>query len=178
MKIEVDASGFEAIEQALKENEKVAMIALRRAINKVAKQAQTGIIRYTGGELPLPHKKIRQHVALSKATTQNPQAVISIDYQPIPLFEYKPRQLKRGVSIRVNKQGTRSVLKHAFIAQSRSGKAGVFAREYGVARLPIRELYGPAIVEVAQNHLENVAKKAQEKLISVFEHEFEFAKGY
>lgn len=75
----------------------------------------------------------------------------------------------------MNKNAGRHVLKHAFLAQMRSGHKGVYTRESGAPRLPIRELYGPAIVEVAQDHLDEAARKAQDKLLDVFRHEYEFA---
>jgi len=63
----------------------------------------------------------------------------------LPLSEFSARQRKDGVS--AAPWGTRRVFKQAFIATSLSGH--VFVREtHGglrVGRLPIRELFGPAI---------------------------------
>ena len=175
MDINLDTNNIAVLQRRLRRSEKAANVALRRSLNKVAQQAKTHVIRQTGRELALPQKKIRERVTIQKARNDNLEAVVRVSRQAVRLFEYKPRQLRRGISIRVKKTGGRKVLRHAFIAAMRSGHTGVFTRAPGVARLPIRELFGPAVIEVARDHIESATEKAQDKLPEVFEHEFGYA---
>lgn len=54
----------------------------------------------------------------------------------VPLGKYPARQVKRGVSVQVNK-GQRRLIEGAFLAKMASGHVGVFKRE-GRWRLPIK----------------------------------------
>lgn len=176
MEILLDPSGAEIIQQALFEDRKAATIALRRSLNKVAAKSRTAIIRRTGQELNLPQKKIRERISIRRATTRDMEASITVSRQPVRLNEYRPNKIRTGVSIRVKKNEGRKVLKHAFIAAMNDGKVGVYQRQVGAPRLPIRELFGPAVVEVAQDHIDDVAREAQAYLLSMFQHEFEWAR--
>jgi hypothetical protein len=69
-----------------------------------------------------------------------------ISGEPVPLVEYPYRQVRKGVSVAVNK-GKRVLVKGAFVATMRSGHTGIFRRD-GKARLPIHELFSTNIAHV------------------------------
>ncbi len=71
---------------------------------------------------------------------------ISVSGAPVPLGAYPSRQVKKGVSVAVNK-GKRSILVGAFIATMKSGHQGIFRRK-GKGRLPIEELFSTRISDV------------------------------
>ena len=104
------------------------------------------------------------------------ETTVTVNRQAVRLQEYRPRKIKTGVSIRVKKDKGRSVLRHAFIATMKDGKVGVYQRKVGAPRLPIRELYGPAVIEAAKDHIDDVATEAQAHLLTTFQHEFDWAK--
>ena len=176
MEILLDTSGAGIIQQALFENRTAATIALRRSLNKVAAKSRTAIIRRTGQELALPQKKIRKRVSIRRASGRNMEAGVTVSREPVRLNEYRPNKIKTGVSIRVKKNEGRKVLKYAFIAAMNDGKVGVYQRQNRSPRLPIRELFGPAVIEVAQDHIDDIAREAQEHLLTTFQHEFEWAR--
>ena len=89
-------------------------------------------------------------------------------------MEYQPKQVKRGISIRVKNERPRKTIRSAFIATMKSGHRGVYIRE-NTTPLPIRELYGSAVIEVDQDFMDEIAEIAQNKLLETFRHEFEFA---
>jgi Prophage minor tail protein Z (GPZ) len=64
---------------------------------------------------------------------------MDVSRDPVPMADYPFRQVKRGVSVAINK-GARSLVKGAFVATMQSGHTGVFVRK-GKARLPIEELF-------------------------------------
>lgn len=93
-------------------------------------------------------KRIRQAVTKESVRTRSiddMQFAISIDGVPVPLSAYPVRQIKRGVSVSVNR-GKRTRVKGAFIAIMKTGHRGVFMRR-GRGRLPIRELLGSRPVD-------------------------------
>ena len=61
------------------------------------------------------------------------------------LIDYPHRQLKRGISVSVNK-GKRTKLPHAFLAKMKSGHVGIFQRNHPDRR-DIRELLGSRPVD-------------------------------
>lgn len=69
-----------------------------------------------------------------------------LDGRPISLIAYKARQIRRGVSVSVNK-GKRTVLRGAFIQRMPNGHRAVFVRR-GNTRLPIDEKLGSRPVDV------------------------------
>ena len=144
MKIEINENGFDEIQAALRQNERIATLALRRTINKVASQTQNHLIRQTAGELTLPRKKIREPFKLNKATQASPKATIEVQRMAVPLMEYRPRQLKRGHSIRVKKDHGNQRLERTFEAIYR-GTNRLFQREQDKRGYPIRQMYGPAV---------------------------------
>lgn len=173
MKIELTESGFKEIRDALAQNEKAATQALSRTINKVAKQVKTNLIREVAGELTLPRHQIREPFTIKKATQNNPQAEIKVQRIAVPLMDYKPRELKRGHSIRVTKQGGRKKLENTFEAIDQYSRQ-LFQREHDKRGYPIRKMYGPAVIEVTQDYIDEAAKNAEERLLTVFRHEFDF----
>jgi hypothetical protein len=174
MKIEITDEGFDEIQTALEENEKIAQLALRRTINKVATQTSNYLIRETAGKLALNRNQIREPFSIRKATGSNLAAEIKVRRIAVPLIDYKPRQLKRGHSIRVNKDKGRQRLERTFEATIK-GKNQLFQREELKRGYPIRQMFGPAVIEVTQDYMGESAAKAQKKMLTIFQHEFEFA---
>lgn len=70
---------------------------------------------------------------------------IEVSGEAVPLVAYPARQMRKGVSVEVNR-GKRTLIKGAFISTMRSGHKGVFRRD-GKARLPIKELRGSRPVD-------------------------------
>lgn len=88
---------------------------------------------------------------------------IDISGEPVQLYAYPNRQVKRGVSVAVN-VGKRTIVKGAFIAKMASGRIGVFMRESDArwraptrgskrkkSGLPIRELFSSRISDVLRD---------------------------
>ena len=88
---------------------------------------------------------------------------VDVSGEPVQLFAYPNRQVKRGVSVAVN-VGKRTIVKGAFIAKMSSGRIGVFVRESDAkwrapskgskrkkSGLPIRELFSSRISDVIRD---------------------------
>lgn len=84
---------------------------------------------------------------------------------PMPVASYPHRQTKQGVSVQIKAGGGRALIRHAFVAQMRSGHTGVFFRQ-GKARLPIEEAFSTRVVDVF--HDEGFVDELLERAREVF----------
>lgn len=120
----------------------VAKTATLRAINDTARRAHTESVREVAKRMGVVQKRVRKDLTLSRATRARLVAVITAKGRPLPLIGFRARQLRRGVKARA--WGQQRLYPHTFIATMPSGHRGVFVR-VGRGRLPIRELWGPAV---------------------------------
>ncbi len=125
-----------------------------RSVNKVGVSARRRVVDGIRQTVAIKAKDLRhRYVTLRKANYRRMYATIHISGGRIPLIRWGARQLKRGVSYRINRSGGRKKISGAFIATMDSGHQGVYKRR-GKARLPIDELHGPSIPQVFQNSAE------------------------
>lgn len=85
-------------------------------------------------------------------------------------------RVRTRVSYRIRAGGGRERLTDAFVIEFSSGYRGVFRRE-GRSRLPLRELYGPSIPEVAEKDAavrSELDEKAGERLLEEVESRLDF----
>ena len=145
--------------------------ALARAINKVAVSLRYRLIKFVASRTDLRQKIVRRAFRLRRASWGLLEALIRIRSGPIPLLAFGARQKATGVSIRSpipvatgaveRGRGEKGFIPHAFIARMPQGHQGVFIRQgpkrrmrsgryAGKMRQPIRELFGPSILEIAE----------------------------
>jgi len=159
-------------------------IAQMRAINRTLEGARTravtDIVADLGGSIT--PTAVRRSVHIKKATPRDLVGDLLIGpylrdsggmpnkQGRIPLGQFFPTQLMRGVSYRVGKR----YLAGAFLATLRSGHRGVFMRR-GVARLPIDERFGPSPFKVFRSQLlERHVQAAREQYHARLVHEIGF----
>lgn len=164
--------------------------AIARALNKTAEQARTEAVKNVRAEgYNIKASAIRKSFRIKRATNGNLVVQLIATGERIGLISYGARQTKSGVSVQV-KNG-RQILRHAFIATTRSGHRAVFERT-GLARvkgakqriggktvrvnLPIKELLGPSIPQsLANDTVEKaIMAKIREKYPKILSHELAF----
>jgi hypothetical protein len=111
-------------------------------------------------------REIAQRLNLRAATIKNeltvkrqpkpgtPEIVFAVKARGVPLHEFGARQGKRGVSVKVFKQGSRALLTAAWQAKRFGGKilgrvSASNRKQYGsphVGRLPLKPLFGPNVL--------------------------------
>lgn len=125
---------------------------------------------------------------ITKATVANLTGVFQSTGRPLSLIEFSARQTKKGVSVQVKKANPRKVIAGTFIAKTKSGQKGVFARDWAgfgsyyqpnprrkiaYAKLPEKFRYplsfrmGPRIPDYFGDKgpvMTNVLKKADDRL--------------
>ncbi len=122
--ISPDVSDFK---QDLLKFHKLSPIALSRAMNRSAKVAQTAALRRVRDQWNIKAKDIKKKTKIQRATVTNPVYVFSFKSSPINLIEFGARQLKKGVSYKIQKE-RKKLGERSFINKSRGHKY-VFVRE-------------------------------------------------
>jgi Prophage minor tail protein Z (GPZ) len=187
LQVKADTKGITASLKQFVANHQKAVV---RALNKTALQARTEAVRdVRGAGYNIRAGDIRKSFKIKRANGNRLVVELVSTGAPIAVIAYGARQTKSGVSIQV-KNG-RQILRHAFIATTKSGHRGVFER-VGPARvkgakgkvrgrvrrlnLPIKELFGPSIPQSLANEAVNKAimKKIAEVYPRLLQHEIAF----
>lgn len=103
--------------------------AIERAINDTLKRLRTQVDRGIREELKVTKATVFKHVTIRRARrTGSPSGILFVrGDKRIPLLAFGARQIKSGVSYKLNRTGARKKIKSAFIARMpRSGHRGVF----------------------------------------------------
>jgi hypothetical protein len=140
--------------------ERAQTIAIPRAINKLADQAQVAGLRAINEIYAIGPRTMEKYVTVRYAGNARFEATLTAKGAGFPIYVFNPRQTRAGVSVVI--KGKRVILLHAFIARMPSGHVGVFARgayggksakrliaagkgtsgfQFGRGRLPVNELY-------------------------------------
>jgi len=160
MKVEIDQGQLLKVKMMLAGVKKAAPRVISRAMNKTLTGIQSKAAKEVSGEYNITQKQVKPDFTLSKASVARLAAGFYSTGRPRSLTSFSgTRQTKKGVSVKIKKNGPRKTLKHAFIATSRHVKqkardAGrgkqVFWRARGdsgmlVSRYPIHRLTGPRV---------------------------------
>lgn len=149
-----------------------APIAIARALNRARTAARTVQVREMSRDMGISQSAIKKEVRETNATPTKLFCRIEVTGARIPLYQFKARQTKRGVSYKL--PGGAGKIDSAFIATMRSGHMGVFKRK-GARRLPIQELYGPSLPRVFEKVRPLGLARGEEALATNLQHEFKFA---
>lgn len=171
----LDQADAARIRQGLRElPQRLRGSAVRRALKRSLGTVRTEAVRLVRGEVAsLRAKTVRDQMTIELAASGTEGDVV-IRARPVPLIEYGARPTKLGVTVQV-KRGRRLV-RHAFIATMKTGHRGVF-RRVGRRRLPIKELYGPAVIDIVKNHLEKARALGARELLEQLRHEIDWRSG-
>ena len=144
IKVSIDQASLKSLQDALKDKASRLPRELATAINATAKKVRIEASRLLKKELNVPSKVLKKAIQTkSKATAKDTKAIVGLwAGHPIPLKYFKPTQLKRGVTYKIDpKLKGKSVLRDAFIITSFGGR--VYRRK-GKERGPLDQVYGPS----------------------------------
>ncbi|WP_376704698.1 phage tail protein [Mesorhizobium sp. ISC25] len=137
VELHVDASDFEHLGRAIARlPEEIKAKAAARAMRRVTEMARSRIVKRDAERIDIPPSRVRAVTTAQFNAGGNTSDVV-VRSGWIPLYKLGATQTAKGVRVRL-----RGSYRSAFIAEMKSGHAGVFRRQ-GKARLPIRELFGP-----------------------------------
>ncbi|GIO33121.1 hypothetical protein J2TS6_42620 [Paenibacillus albilobatus] len=144
--------------------------AVNAAINRAGQMVKTEATRQVRETYTVKAKSVNEQIQIRRSSPSTLSLRLSSKGGNLPLIRFKtspskppakqPRVLKAEV-----KKGVRKPIKGAFVTQV-GGHVGVLKR-VGRARLPIKELYGPAVPVMLDNEeirdkLEQVARRSLE----------------
>ena len=171
---EIKVTGVKELEKKLGNLKSKAPLVLARAINRAAQKAKTETKREVAAKYFISQGDVLKTVTLSKASAE-----LKSKGGPIALSKFKVspnrgvKRTKRGYSPSVYKAGVEkaggmkplSGNPKAFLASMGSGHSGVMTRK-SARRLPIKQLYGPAVPSMIKNDevLGNIQDAASEML--------------
>lgn len=170
--IRVDQSDLRETIRALDGIRNGAPRALKSAVNRTLQGIKTSMAKETGKILALPQRRIKKDIHIAKrASTSDFSGRVTSKGQPVSLKQFKAKQKKSGVSVKVLKSEGRKTISGAFIAPGKHGNILVFWRketaentqyigskkrkpwmEYAALppryRYPVEALHGPRIQDI------------------------------
>jgi len=184
--VRLKIQGFEQLNRKLKEVNQAVDAAGARSIRKVAVSTRAEWARGVVKEINLPVSSIKEAIRIH--SSKRASIVIEVDSRNVaslgvgrrlrstPVIKFKPRQTKKGVSVRIKKSKGRKLIKSAFIVTMPTGHEGVFYR-VGKKRLPIKEAKTTAVEEVAMDIAPEIQRFASDKLQIVFTAQLNYELG-
>lgn len=152
--ISINSNTIREVETQLGQFKSKAPTVIARALNRAAANAKTNAAKKAREEYIVKASDIKNSITVSKATKSSLGTKVVSKGERLGLHKFKvspktPRPKNPPSSLKVAvKKGSGKQLLHAFIADINGGK--VFERTSAV-RLPIRQLYGPAIPQMLGN---------------------------
>jgi len=151
-----DPKQFKEVERYLREYPEKMAQHVAESMNRAVAAMDTQIRRGISQRYQVTQKQIKAHSRSRKATARLLTASVTISdsaKSAWPMYDFKVNP--RGVNPRRRRplqisilRGKAETFRHAFIAKMKSGHEGVFEREKGAGRLPIKELFSvtPAVM--------------------------------
>lgn len=173
---------LEGIEKALRTySPRIVQKAGKSSLNKVTSAARTAASNEIRKTYNIRRKDLnKKTLKVVRAQFSNLTAIVKAEGRPISLAYFRPRQTRKGVSVRIRKgKGVTRLASH-FLAEVKTKKTdithmGVFKRLTS-KRLPIAE---PKMISVpsmfgGENVMPSVKKTVNDRWPRVFEHELKY----
>ncbi len=152
-------------------------LALSRAINRSVSSAKSEAVRQARNAYTVKAATVRDTIRVSKASPNKLQAEVKSSGRSVRMYDFKvspknPSPRRRApINVEI-RRGSRKALKGAFVARMGNGTTGVFSRS-SKARLPIEQLFGPAVPVMLNNDdvVNAVQERAEEQLERRIGHE-------
>jgi hypothetical protein len=133
---QADIAKVQAMLGDLKDKYKSVMTT---SINKTLATAKTQATARIGNEINLKAARIKKDFSIQKANFGNISGALRATGEPVGLIQFGANQTQKGVSVKVLRSSSRTLIKHAYIA-SRGSKEHVYWRKNrmpGTGRWPV-----------------------------------------
>lgn len=167
MEVKVDQNTLNDVLSAVGDIKNGSKKVFVTSINKTLSTVKTQATARIGNELNLKAARIKADMTVQKASYSKISGALICAGVPVGLVQFGASQVAKGVTVKVLKSSSRSLLKHAMIAKG-SGtatnthvfwrqydgprKPAVPGKKYGVLpkefRLPLERLTGPRIEDI------------------------------
>lgn len=95
---------------------------IARALNKALKNTKTFTVKIIRETYMIKASRIKQNLKSKKASKNGLNAVLDATGKRISLISFGARQVKKGVSYKIRKEGGRELIPGAYIAPGKGGK--------------------------------------------------------
>jgi len=178
MKLITNAKELRQTEVGIKFAQERLPKAFDSALRRVMQGVKTEAARAVRQRYYVRHGDVLQTIKVTKADGPGLTYLLRSRGPSIPLIRFrttpsKPQPKKaRVLRAAVKKEGGKKPIPGAFVAQMDSGHIGVF-RRVGRKRLPIEQLYGPAIpVMLSEPGIaEHLQEEAHRRMVARLDHE-------
>ena len=143
MNVEISKLDMAALDRILRGTKNGAVPVLVRALNKTLTGVKSQAAKEVAADLNVTQARIKKNFVKShSASWKNPTAGFVAQGKPLGLVDFiGTRQVKKGMSVKIKKSGTRHIIKHAFKSILWAGKEDVGQRIYEGVRKPARGTY-------------------------------------
>lgn len=100
--------------------------SIARALNHTIRKTRTASSKEIRKFYNIRSKDVKRTMRIDRATLHDLESSLISIGRPLPIIAFKPRQTKKGVTVRIGSKRKR--INKAFIATMKSGHTGVFAR--------------------------------------------------
>jgi len=131
MEINISKSQIKNIHALVADIKNGAKKVLVTSINKTLFTVKVQAVARIGNEINLKAGRIKQDFKIEKANYSKISGAVTAAGKPVGLVNFGARQVQKGVSVKVLRSGSRTLLKHAYIATGRgkgNGKTHIFWR--------------------------------------------------
>lgn len=170
--VKLDEQDVSRVIWALRDVKNGARKAIMRSVNKTLTGVKTDMAKETSKILNVTQKRVKKDITVKKAGKTKLSGLVSSKGKPINLMQYKAKQKKKGVSVKILKSSKRKTIPGAFIFVGQNNNQLVGWRKKTVQsaayigtqkdkysdsryaampkkyRLPIESLYGPRIQDI------------------------------
>lgn len=140
--ITVDQADIAKVQAALGDLKDKYKSVMTTSINKTLTTARTQATARIGNELNLKAARIKQDFTVKKANFGDISGSLKATGKPVGLINFGANQTQKGVTVKVLRTASRSLVKHAYIA-ARGSKKHVYWRSTPRNTIPSAKRYLP-----------------------------------
>lgn len=187
MTVSFDFSGLDKIARGFHRSASLIGRYEAAAVRRAGTSARSVLVKKIHAHLNIPQREIRQRLTVrGRPTAHDTRYVIEVKRAGIPLIHFAARETRRGVTVKVFRDGPRKLITHGptFIARGAGGGARhVWERETklpkrltragryagtGIKRRPISILYGPDVLsQFVQEAIQRAGDKRWEERLPI-----------
>jgi hypothetical protein len=190
----IEAGRLEELREQLRYTRGGVSKVVERSLNRTIRGVRTDASREIRADVTIKDRFVKQTFRLHLASAKKGVLSAAIESRggPVSLVAYDTRQTKRGVSVKVNRQGGREVIPHAFKAvvygnepaiyrrkihtvrggysqlrrEPRKRSPGQYAQMPRKYRFPVKKLFGPSVPSIFRREdvMARIKAKAQQRL--------------
>jgi hypothetical protein len=112
--------------------------AIKAGVRDAARAGRTTLAKSISQRYSLASSRVKKDVPTARFMAGGQTAVITTSRKPITAMQFKPKQIRKGLSMSIFR-GKRTVVKSGFMAK------GLPFRRQGKERMPLDVIHGPSI---------------------------------